>query len=467
MTDGCRVEADSIGEIELNDDLNYGIHTARSLANFPFNAEKMHPYLIQAIVLVKKAAALTHLQNKELASNKAEAIIKACDDILEKFDMRDFPVSRFQGGAGTSTHMNVNEVVANKALQILGLKKGDYEHLHPINDVNLGQSTNDVYPTALRIGLIRLLRETSQLFADLQEALQKKETEFADIIKLGRTQWMDALPIMLGQEFGAYAQAISRDRWRIYKVEERLRQVNIGGTAIGTGLNATRKYCVKMIENLRQISNIGLARAEYPIDVTQNQDIFVEVSGLLKAASVNLFKISNDIRIMASGPRGGIGELILKPLQAGSSIMPAKVNPVLPEMMINIALKIQANDSLISQAASLGTFELNPFLPLAGEALMESLQLLKDGIPVYIKECIEPLQADVEKCRQHLERSSVLVTALVPYIGYDRAAEIGKKAIQSNLTVREILIKDNVLPEEDINRILNPFQLTKPGIAGK
>ncbi len=467
MADDCRIESDSLGSLEVARHLNYGVHTQRSLHNFPFQSEKMHPYLIQAIVLVKKAAALTHLQNGELATEKADAIIKACDEILSGFDMADFPVSRMQGGAGTSTNMNVNEVVANRALLLLGHQRGDYAHLHPVDDVNLGQSTNDVYPTALRIAIIRLLREVSQLFADLQEALQRKESEFADIIKLGRTQWMDALPIMLGQEFGAYAQAISRDRWRIYKVEERLRQVNIGGTAIGTGLNATRNYYFKMIENLRQLSKIGLARAEYPIDVTQNQDIFVEVSGLLKAASVNLFKISNDIRTMASGPKGGLGELKLKPLQAGSSIMPAKVNPVLPEMMINVALKIQANDSLISQAASLGTFELNPFLPLAGEALMESLQLLKDGIPVYITECIEPLKADVDRCRQLLELSSVLVTALVPYLGYDRAAEIGKKALEKQMSVREVLIADNVLPVETIDSILNPLQLTKPGIAGK
>lgn len=467
MTENYRIERDSLGSLEVAGHLNYGVHTVRSLHNFPFQGERMHPYLIQAIVLVKKAAAMTHLQNGELAPDRADAIIKACDEILTGFDMADFPVSRMQGGAGTSTNMNVNEVVANRALQIMGHERGAYEHLHPVDDVNLGQSTNDVYPTALRIAIIRLLREVSQIFADLQEALQRKENEFADIIKLGRTQWMDALPIMLGQEFGAYAQAISRDRWRIYKVEERLRQVNIGGTAIGTGLNATRNYYFKMIENLRQLSKIGLARAEYPIDVTQNQDIFVEVSGLLKAASVNLFKISNDIRTMASGPKGGLGELKLKPLQAGSSIMPAKVNPVLPEMMINVALKIQANDSLISQAASLGTFELNPFLPLAGEALMESLQLLKDAIPVYITECVEPLEADADRCRQLLECSSVLVTALVPYIGYDRAAEIGKKALQSNMTIKEVLVADKVLPIETIDSILNPLQLTKPGIAGK
>lgn len=467
MTENYRIERDSLGSLEVAVHLNYGVHTVRSLHNFPFQGERMHPYLIQAIVLVKKAAALTHLHNGELASEKADAIIKACDQILENFDIDDFPVSRMQGGAGTSTNMNVNEVVANRALQILGHEKGDYQYLHPVDDVNLGQSTNDVYPTALRIAIIRLLREVSQIFADLQQALQHKENEFADIIKLGRTQWMDALPIMLGQEFGAYAQAISRDRWRIYKVEERLRQVNIGGTAIGTGLNATRNYYFKMIENLRQLSKIGLARAEYPIDVTQNQDIFVEVSGLLKAASVNLFKISNDIRTMASGPKGGLGELKLKPLQAGSSIMPAKVNPVLPEMMINVALKIQANDSLISQAASSGTFELNPFLPLIGEALMESLQLLKDAIPVYITGCIEPLKADADRCRQLLECSSVLVTALVPYIGYDRAAEIGKKALQNNMTIKEVLVADKVLPIETIDSILNPLQLTKPGIAGK
>ncbi len=466
MADQFRLEKDSLGELPVNIDCNYGIHTLRGTANFPFSGERMHPYLLQAIVLVKKAAALTHMQNGEMDASKAGAIIAACDETLENFDIADFPVSRFQGGAGTSTNMNVNEVLANRALARLGRQKGDYGYIHPLNDVNRGQSTNDVYPTALRIGLIRLLREVSQIFADLQEALQKKENEFANIIKLGRTQWMDALPIMLGQEFAAFAQGISRDRWRIYKVEERLRQVNIGGTAIGTGLNATRKYYLRMVENLRQLSGMGLARAEYPIDITQNQDVFVEVSGMLKSAAVNIFKMCNDIRTMASGPRGGIGELILKPLQAGSSIMPAKVNPVMPEMMINVALKVMANDSLIGHAAALGTFELNPFLPLLGESLFESLQLYKESIPVFIRECLEPLKADEARCRELLEKSTVLVTALVPYIGYDRAAEIGKEALASGMTVREILLRDCVLEQDMIEKILNPLQLTRPGISG-
>jgi len=300
-----RVEIDSLGERLIENDLLYGIHTLRAKENFNISKDKVNIKLIYAIVLVKKAAAMANELSGLLEKNKAKLIIEACDEILTGKYAEYFITNALQGGAGTSTNMNVNEVIANVALKNYGKELGSYDIIHPLNDVNLSQSTNDVYPTGLRIAAIQLLKELSEEFAKLQQAFQKKENEFMSVIKLGRTQLMDALPITLGQEFGAYSQAIARDRWRLYKVEERLRQINLGGTAVGTGMNAEKEYIFAVTEFIRQLTGIGLARAEFPIDITQNNDVFVEVSGLLKSSAVNLIKISNDLRLMNSGPNGG------------------------------------------------------------------------------------------------------------------------------------------------------------------
>lgn len=461
-----RLENDNLGSKEVSKNAYYGISTVRAYENFNINDDKTNMELVNSMVLIKKAAAITHLNLKEIPDNIGNAIINACDEILKgKYD-NEFITNSLQGGAGTSTNMNVNEVIANRAIEILGGKKGDYHIVHPINHVNLSQSTNDVYPTALRIAAIKLLRELSEEFSKLQESFQNKENEFADIIKLGRTQLMDALPIMLGQEFGAYAQAIARDRWRLYKVEERLRQMNIGGTAIGTGMNATRKYIFTITEVLRDLTGIGLARAEYPIDITQNNDVFVEVSGLLKSAAVNLIKISNDIRLMSSGPKGGLGEIILKPMQAGSSIMPGKVNPVIPEMVVQTSIKVISNDLSITMASSQGQLELNAFMPIIADSLLDSLEIMKNSIKIFREKCIELIEANTENCSKHLYNSTSLATALVNHIGYDKAAEISKKALESNKSIKDLLLEDEIMTEEDADRILNPFQVTKPGIPG-
>ncbi len=329
-----------------------------------------------------------------------------------------------QGGAGTSANMNVNEVVANLALEELGYDYGRYDMIHPLDDVNRGQSTNDIYPTALRIAAIRMLRDLSESCAKLQQALQEKENEFDGIAKLGRTEMMDAIPITLGQEFGAWAQAVARDRWRLYKVEERLRQVNIGGTAVGIGSNAEKKYRFRIIEELRELTGIGLAAAEYPMDVTQNNDVFVEVSGLMKALAVNLMKISNDLRLMNSGPKGGLSEIILAPMQMGSTIMPGKVNPVIPEMTMQVSMKVMANDSAICTAASRGEFELNAFLPLIADALLESLALLTNVAELFRTKCIELLKPNEARCRELLEASYAFATAYAPQLGYDQVSKI-------------------------------------------
>ncbi|MDR2371312.1 MAG: aspartate ammonia-lyase, partial [Treponema sp.] len=326
------------------------------------------------------------------------------------------------GGAGTSANMNVNEVIANLALRILGKEPGSYNVVHPLDDVNKGQSTNDVYPTSLRLAAIELLRELSGGCAKLQESLQKRENEFDGVKKLGRTELMDAAPVTLGSEFGAYAQAVARDRWRLYKIEERLRQINLGGAAVGREDappdSLYRKYRYRVVETLRELTGIGFAAAEYPMDVTQNNDVFVEVSGLLKALAVNLMKTAGDFRLMNSGPRGGLGELRLAPLQAGSTIMPGKVNPVIPEMVIQCAIKAEANDYAITAAASRGEFELNAFSPLIAECLLESLSLLGRAVFIFREKCVDVLDADRERCAALLERSCAFAMAYVQKLGY-------------------------------------------------
>ncbi|NOW04863.1 aspartate ammonia-lyase [Clostridium beijerinckii] len=462
-----RLEQDVLGERNIDNSTYSGINTARALENFDLNSKSVNLNLIREIALIKKAAAMTNKTLKFLEPEKADAIIKASEEVIDgKFD-DEFKLSAFQGGAGTSTNMNVNEVIANRAIELLGGVKGDYNLVHPLNHVNMSQSTNDVYPSALRIAAIRLIRKLSDSLSSLQEALQIKENEFSDIIKLGRTQLMDALPMTAGQSFGAYSKAIERDRWRIYKVEERLRQINLGGTAIGTGLNATNKYVFMMTDIIQNLTGLGIARSDYPMDITQNCDIFVETSGLLKSCSVNLLKISNDLRLLNSGPRGGIGEVILPKMQAGSTIMPGKVNPVIPEMVAQVSLRVISNDSAITMASSMGQLELNAFTPLIAECLLESLELLERSVTLFKDKCINDLKMDEDRCLENLENSLVSATSLVPHLGYDKASLISKKALATRKTIREILLEEQILPEDIIDKILSPTELIRTHIPGK
>ncbi|NMF06853.1 aspartate ammonia-lyase [Clostridium beijerinckii] len=462
-----RLEQDVLGEKNIDNSTYSGINTARALENFDLNSKSVNLNLIREIALIKKAAAMTNKTLKFLDPEKADAIIKASEEVIDgKFD-DEFKLSAFQGGAGTSTNMNVNEVIANRAIELLGGVKGDYNLVHPLNHVNMSQSTNDVYPSALRIAAIRLIRKLSDSLSGLQEALQIKENEFSDIIKLGRTQLMDALPMTAGQSFGAYSKAIERDRWRIYKVEERLRQINLGGTAIGTGLNATNKYVFMMTDIIQNLTGLGIARSDYPMDITQNCDIFVETSGLLKSCSVNLLKISNDLRLLNSGPRGGLGEVILPKMQAGSTIMPGKVNPVIPEMVAQVSLRVISNDSAITMASSMGQLELNAFTPLIAECLLESLELLERSVTLFKDKCINDLKMDEDRCLENLENSLVSATSLVPHLGYDKASLISKKALATGKTIREILLEEQILPEDIIDKILSPTELIRTHIPGK
>lgn len=460
-----RRDKDLLGERELPDEAYYGIHTLRAAENFPLSGYKVHPRLIAAIALVKKAAAEVNGEQGYLDSITATAITAAADEVVAGQWRDQFIVDALQGGAGTSTNMNVNEVLACRANEMItGTKNGP---VHPLDHVNLHQSTNDVYPTGLRIAAIWLLKPLSDACADLQEALQDKETEFAGIIKVGRTQLQDALPIMLGQEFGAWAQAIARDRWRLYKVEERLRQTNLGGTAVGTGLNAPPKYIYAVNERLRRYAGIGLARAENMVDVTQNADVFVEVSGLVKALAVNLGKIAHDLRLLSSGPRAGLGEIVLPARQAGSSIMPGKVNPVIAEAVNQAAFHVIASDLAIAMAAQAGQLELNAFLPLIAHHLLGSMEILANCVTMFTELCIKGIVARDVRCRELLDGSLAAVTALLPHIGYDQATMVAREAYATGQSVREIVKEHGLLDDAALDAILEPGGLTRPGIAGE
>jgi aspartate ammonia-lyase len=422
----------------------YGIQSARARDNFALpGGAGVNPLLVRAMAKVKKAAALTWAGIEENPERKKvhEAIARAADGVARGEAADDFIVPALQGGAGTSTNMNLNEVLANLALVSLGRKPGDYGAVDPLDDVNRGQSTNDVYPTGLRIAAVDLLREVSEEAAKLQEALQTRENECGGMDKLGRTELMDAVPVTFGEELGAWAQAIARDRWRLYKMEERLRQVNIGGEAVGLSTMSARKYRFGVIEKLREIAGIGLASSEYPMDITQNNDVFAEVSGLLKAMAVNLMKISGDLRLMNSGPKGGLGEIKLAPLQTGSTIMPGKVNPVIPEFVIQASLKVMANDMAICDAASRGEFELNAFLPLIAESLLESLALAKGAARALRLKAIDTLVPDPARMRETLDSTFAFAASRVPVLGYGRVAKILEEAGDDPRKAKEALDK--------------------------
>lgn len=458
-----RKETDFLGEVELSDDTLYGISTHRALSNFNVSKETVNLQIIYQLVNIKKQAAITNQKLGFLDSEKADAIIKACNLILSKEHDDSFVVNKYQGGAGTSTNMNVNEVIVNLALVELGHQKGDYDFVHPINHVNLHQSTNDTYPTSVKIAAIKQIRLLADTYAALQKTFQDKEAKYGHILKLGRTEMMDAVPMLVGQMFGAYATTISRDRWRIYKVEERLRSVNLGGTAIGTGLNAPLKYTFMMTHLIQESTGIGISRAENLIDNTQNLDAFVEVSGLLKVAASTLVKISNDLRLLASGPNGGLGEITLKDNQVGSSIMPGKVNPVILEMTVQVAQKVIANDLLITNLVSLGNLELNAFMPMISETLLESLELLTSTVDKFDNLCVKHITVNQDKCEENIEKSFSLITPLISLIGYDKASEIVKVAYAQNKTIKQVLVYEKLFEKEELDTLLDPHNITKPG----
>jgi aspartate ammonia-lyase len=451
-----RIEKDMLGSLELPEDVYWGIHTERAILNFPISGYRVNPSLIKAMAMVKKASAMANLETGYLDEKKARAIMAACDEISGGKLSEHFPVDALQGGAGTSTNMNVNEVIANRAIELMGEEKGNYEVIHPLQDVNLHQSTNDTYPTAIKIAGINGLRLLSQAIASLQGAFQEKERDFGKIVKIGRTELQEAVPVTLGAEFSAFSEAISRDRWRTFKCEERLRVVNLGGTAVGTGIAAPRDYIFLAIEKLRDVTGLGLARGENMMGETANADAFVEVSAIFKAHASNLIKIANDLRLL-----NFLGEIKLPELQAGSSIMPGKVNPVLAEAAIQTGIKVTANDSIISDVASRGTLQINEFLPLLAHAFLESIDLLI-SINHLLAGHIIKIEADEVKCRHYFDQSPMIITALVPIIGYDRATDMISDFNKEGRKNMRVFLEEK-MGKELIDTIFSPYQLTALG----
>ena len=460
-----RSERDLLGELEVPAGALWGVHTLRALENFPLAGRPVHRALVHAFGAVKGACAITNqrLDTWKVDPAKGDAIVRACAEMAAGQLDQHVVVDALQGGAGTSTNMNVNEVLANRALQILGERLGHYARVSPLDDINRHQSTNDTFPTATRVAGLWLLATLEKEVVALQEAFQQKEKEFAHVVKVGRTEMQDAVLITLGREMGAYAEALARDRWRIYKCTERLRVVNLGGTAIGTGLGAPRAFIFQVVDALSQLTGLGVARAENLVEATQNEDVFAEVSGMLKACAVNLLKISSDLRLLSSGPQAGLGEIKLPARQAGSSIMPGKMNPVIPEAVSQAALLVMAHDAALAQACAAGSLELNPFLPLVAHCLLDSLDLLAGAARILCHFCVQDMTADEDRCRAHVNASTAVVTALVARLGYETASAIARKASERGCTIRAVVLADGILTEREFDELTTPEAVCRLG----
>lgn len=462
-----RVEKDSIGTKDVPENVYYGVQSLRAAENFHITGLNMHPEIINSLAYIKKAAAITNCEAGLLDKRRTQAIVQACDEILEGKFREDFIVDPIQGGAGTSLNMNANEVIANRAIEILGGKKGDYSVVNPNDHVNCGQSTNDVIPTAGKMTSLRLLKKLKKQLLRLHSALEQKADEFDSVIKMGRTQLQDAVPIRLGQEFKAYSVAILRDLNRMDKAMDEMRTLNMGGTAVGTGLNADESYLRRIVPNLSEISGMDLVQAYDLIDATQNLDSFVAVSGAVKACAVTLSKIANDLRLMSSGPRAGFGEINLPAKQNGSSIMPGKVNPVIPEVVNQVAFNAIGNDMTITMAAEAGQLELNAFEPIIFYCLFQSIDTIAYAVNTFVDNCVIGITANETRCRYFVENSVGIITAICPYVGYQKAAEIAKEAIKTGESVRKLIIERGLLTKEQMDEIMDPVQMTEPGISGK
>lgn len=462
-----RVEKDSIGTKDVPEDVYYGVQSLRAAENFHITGLTMHPEIINSLAYIKKAAAITNCEVGLLDKKIANAIVKACDEILDGKFHEDFIVDPIQGGAGTSLNMNANEVIANRAIEILGGQKGDYSIVNPNDHVNCGQSTNDVIPTAGKMTSLRLLKNLKKELRRLYDALCKKAEEFDHVIKMGRTQMQDAVPIRLGQEFKAYSVAIMRDINRMDKAMDEMRTLNMGGTAVGTGINADETYLKRIVPNLVEISGMEFVQAFDLIDATQNLDPFVAVSGAIKACAVTLSKIANDLRLMSSGPRAGFNEINLPAKQNGSSIMPGKVNPVIPEVVNQVAFNIIGNDVTITMAAEAGQLELNAFEPIVFYCMFQSIDTLAYAVRTFVDNCVSGITANETRCRYLVENSVGVITAICPHVGYQKAADLAKQAIKTGESVRSLILKEGLLTEEQLDQIMDPVQMTEPGISGK
>ncbi|MCF8304353.1 MAG: aspartate ammonia-lyase [Bacteroidales bacterium] len=459
-----RMEHDLLGYREVPYEYYYGVQTLRALENFNISGVSLnfYPVFVKSLAMVKMAAAHTNYDLGLLSKSIRDAIVRACNEIINGKYMPHFVVDMIQGGAGTSTNMNANEVIANKALEILGYEKGEYEHCHPNNHVNLSQSTNDAYPTSIKIALIYSNQTLIEVLKHLIGAFRKKAQEFAHVIKMGRTQLQDAVPMTLGQSFEAWTVTLEEEVERLDQNSRLFLEVNMGATAIGTGINADPDYSDKVIKHLREVTGLDLELASNLVEATQDTGAFVMYSSAIKRLAIKLSKISNDLRLLSSGPRAGFNEINLPPMQPGSSIMPGKVNPVIPEVVNQIAFKVIGNDHTVSMAAEAGQLELNVMEPVIVQSLFESIEMLKNGMETLNYRCIKDITANEAHCHAMVENSIGLVTALNPYLGYEASSKLAKQALKENRSVYELVLENDLLSKEDLDKIMAPENMIKP-----
>ena len=461
-----RKEHDFLGELEVADELYYGVQTIRALENFHITGKHLDQDFIKALAMVKKASALANMKTGRLNVSIGKAIVQAADEVIAGEFADQFPVDPIQGGAGTSVNMNMNEVLANRACEILGHPKGSYDIVSPNNHCNMAQSTNDAFPTAIKVCAILKSKPLLEALQRLVDELEKKAEEYSEILKMGRTHLQDAVPITLGQEMGAYASGIRRGIKRIKSAVEGAHVINMGATAVGTGLNAEPNYIHDVAYELSEVVGEPFYTAENLIDATNNTDVFADISSGLKVTALVLIKMANDFRLMASGPRCGIGELKLPARQPGSSIMPGKVNPVIAEVLNQVCYQVIGNDLTITLAVENGQFELNVMEPVLAYNLFNNLCYLKNGVNTFVDKLLVDLEVDREQCEYWLNRSVGIVTALLPHLGYETASALAKEAYETGRAIRDIILNQGLLTEDEINHILSPKEMTRPGIAG-
>jgi len=467
MTHATRAEKDPLGELPVPESALYGVQTVRAMQNFPISGLRPLPIFIDAVVWIKRSAALTHKETGRLDARLADAIVAAADEVLGGQHRDQFVVDVYQAGAGTSHNMNVNEVLANRANELLGGRRGAYTPVHPNDHVNMAQSTNDVIPTAIRLGALAMLRNLAPALSGLRDRLLEKGRELDDVIKSGRTHLQDAMPIRLGQEFRAYGLTIERNARRLNDVADFLRDLGIGGSAVGTGVNVEPQYPSLMIRHLRRVTGLDLREGEDRVQLMQSMGDVAAFSAQLRTLAVDLSKIASDLRLLASGPRTGFDEIVMPAVQPGSSIMPGKVNPSIAEMVNQVCFQVIGNDTCVSAAAEHGQLELNVMMPVIAHNVFFSMLILTNATTALAERCVAGIAANKEQCAFWVERSAALATALAPQIGYARAAELSKRSVKENTLIRDLVRREGVLPEQDIDKVLDLRRMTDIGVPGK
>jgi aspartate ammonia-lyase len=457
-----RQEKDSLGELEVPETAYYGVQTARAVANFPISGLRAHPTFIKASAMVKWAAAQANIGCGKLDAKIGKVIQKAAEEVIEGKWNDQFVVDVFQAGAGTSHNMNTNEVIANRAIEIMGGKRGEYKLVHPNDHVNMSQSTNDVFPTAMRVATLLFLQGLDPVLSRLEKALSAKAKEYDSIIKSGRTHLQDAVPIRLGQEFSGYARAISRARKRIVAASEGLKELGIGGSAVGTGINTHPQYKKKVVAAIKKISGLDVRPSDNLFERMQSMADFVEISGSLRELAVEMIRIANDLRLLSSGPRTGFAEMVLPPVQPGSSIMPGKVNPVMAEVTNMVCFHVIGNDLTVTMAAQAGQLELNVMMPVINFNVLQSIEILTNDIALFTDRCIKGIVVNPSQCKEYAEKSVGLATILNPSIGYEAAAVVAKTSMQTGKSLREVILEKGILSAQEVEKILDPTKMTEP-----